>query len=107
MEGNKKHKIFAILIGIVVIAFLFIQINGIDKFFESNKETSNVTIENAIRKAALECYALEGSFPPSVEYLQKNYGLMINDKAYFYHYEANGSNILPDIKVIRKWGKDE
>lgn len=107
MEGKKNHKKFVYIIGLVVIAFLFIQLMSINKFFGSQKDSTNVTIENAIRKSALECYALEGSFPPSIEYLKKNYGLIINEDAYFYHYEPNGSNILPDIKVIRKWAKDE
>ena len=62
-----------------------------------------MNIEEAVRKTSLECYALEGSFPPSIEYLKDNYGLIVNNDAYFYHYQANGSNMPPDIRVMKKW----
>lgn len=81
-------------------------IANIDGFWDGKQEKSTKSIEDAVRKMALECYALEGSFPPSVEYLKENYGLIVNDNAYFYHYQANGSNMPPDIRVIKKW-KDE
>ena len=106
MEGKKKYKIIGYVIGLIALVFIAIQLMSIDSFFDNNKEASNTSIENAIRKSALECYALEGSFPPSIKYLQKNYGLIVNEDAYFYHYEPNGSNILPDIKVLRKWAAD-
>jgi hypothetical protein len=59
-------------------------------------------IENSIKKAAVQCYALEGGYPPGIEYLQKHYGLLVDESKYFYHYEAFASNIIPIIKVFRK-----
>lgn len=106
MEGKKKRKKTIFIISILIIAFIIIYIAKVDSFWESKKEKSNIAIERAIIKSALECYALEGSFPPSIEYLQDNYGLIVNKDAYFYHYKVNASNILPDIKVVERW-RDE
>ena len=103
MQKNKKLMYASI---ILIIAFIFICIINIDGFWDGKQEKSTKSIEDAVRKMALECYALEGSFPPSVEYLKENYGLIVNNDAYFYHYQANGSNMPPDIKVMKKWKDD-
>ena len=62
---------------------------------------------STIRHYATTCYALERSYPSDLEYLQKNYGLILNEDQYSYHYDAFASNILPDIKVIRKAESEE
>ncbi|MBN7773392.1 hypothetical protein [Clostridium aminobutyricum] len=58
-----------------------------------------VTLENAIKRASVQCYAIEGRYPSSVEYLVKNYGLQIDEKKYAVFYEGFASNIMPDITV--------
>jgi len=103
MQKNKKLMYVSL---ILVIALIFIYLSNIDGFWEGKQEKSTKSIEEAVKKMALECYALEGSFPPSVEYLKENYGLIVNDNAYFYHYQANGSNMPPDIRVMKKWKDD-
>lgn len=106
MEGKQKFKKIGLLIAILVIGYISIYIMSIDKFWENGQEDTNVAIENAIRKSALECYALEGGFPPSIDYLKENYGLIVNEDAYFYHYQVTASNMIPDIKVIKRWNNE-
>ena len=103
MQKNKKLMYVSL---ILVIALIFICLSNIDGFWEGKQEKSTKSIEEAVKKMALECYALEGSFPPSVEYLKENYGLIVNNDAYFYHYQANGSNMPPDIRVMKNWKDD-
>ncbi len=57
-------------------------------------------IEQAVRRAAVQCYALEGAYPPDVAYLQAHYGLTYDESRYFIHYRVEGSNLLPDIEVF-------
>lgn len=62
-------------------------------------------IEDNVRQAVISCYAIEGQYPPNVEYLKDNYGLRFNTSLYQIHYEIFSSNIYPAITVIRKkWG---
>lgn len=103
MEGKKRYKKFAYIFTIIIIACIAKYMGNIGGFLDNGAEQSNTAIEKAIQKSALECYALEGSFPPNIEYLAKNYGLIVNNDAYFYHYQPNGSNIMPDIKVMKRW----
>jgi hypothetical protein len=60
-------------------------------------------VADSVRRSAIQCYAIEGSFPPTiggVEYLRDNYGLTIDSKRYVVYYESLGDNLIPQIKVI-------
>ena len=58
--------------------------------------------EDSLRRAVVSCYALEGRYPPNVDYLQQQYGLQINEKKYIVHYEIFAENIMPDITVLER-----
>ena len=49
-----------------------------------------------------QCYALEGAYPPNLEYLAKNYGLQLDTEHYIYHYDMFASNIMPDVRVFER-----
>lgn len=56
----------------------------------------------AIDRAARQCYALEGAYPPGLEYLESHYGLVLDRENYHYYYEVVGANIRPIIEVQTK-----
>ena len=58
--------------------------------------------EDSIRRAVVSCYALEGRYPDSYEYLRDHYGLRIDEDRFIIHYEVFASNIMPDITVIER-----
>ena len=60
------------------------------------------TVRNAIREAALTCYAVEGAYPDSVDYLREHYRLAYDTERYFVTYDAFASNLIPDIWVTVK-----
>ena len=93
-----KNKIyFPIAIFIIFFIFLFITTANISK---TTAKESKKNLELAVRRAVVECYAIEGMYPPNIEYLEENYGLMIDHKNYIVHYEVFASNILPTINII-------
>lgn len=57
-------------------------------------------LEEAVQRAAVQCYALEGRFPDNLAYLEENYGLIIDRKHYAVYYESMGGNLLPHIQII-------
>jgi hypothetical protein len=60
-------------------------------------------VADSVRRSAVQCYAIEGSFPPTVgglEYLKEGYGLAIDEKRYVVYYESLGDNLIPQIRVI-------
>ena len=59
-----------------------------------------IGLEQAVRRAAVQCYALEGSYPSDLTYLEQHYGLMLNHDRYVVHYQSLGSNLMPQIAVF-------
>lgn len=67
----------------------------------NNEEKLNVT-RTAIQKAIVNCYAVEGFYPPSIEYLEDHYGITVDSDKYIVHYETAGTNVMPSVEVLEK-----
>ena len=59
-------------------------------------------LEEALRRAAVACYAAEGFYPPDVDYMTAHYGLQYDEATYQVHYEIFASNLMPDITVVER-----
>lgn len=63
------------------------------------KSQGAATLRQAVISSALQCCAVEGSFPTSVDHLTQHYGLVINEEDYQVQYEWLGDNITPSVVV--------
>ncbi len=96
-------KLFSVITATLLIAFIVA--TTFVSMLSYNKGIDERTTENIIKiiqKAALQCYALEGSYPPDIYYLADNYQITLNEDAYFYYYSVYADNIMPEIQVISK-----
>lgn len=59
-------------------------------------------VREAVRDAALTCYAVEGAYPDSVDYLREHYRLAYDTERYYVTYDAFAANLIPDIWVTVK-----
>lgn len=59
-------------------------------------------LETALRWAAVACYAAEGVYPPTLDYLKEHYGVQIEEDRYIVFYEIFADNLMPDITVLGK-----
>ncbi len=66
----------------------------------SLREESAAAMEDAVRRCALQCYTVEGVYPPNLRYLEANYGLQINTRDFYVVYEAFSSNLPPDVRIV-------
>lgn len=98
-SGLLKKNIFTIVLFTAFMIFLILSTRNIEN---TNSKESIKALENALNKAIVECYAIEGYYPPDIEYLEKNYGISIDNKKYIIHYEIFASNIYPDVTIIIK-----
>lgn len=64
-----------------------------------SQETLALTRES-VRRAAVQCYALEGAYPRDFAYLQTHYGISVDEGRFRVDYVYIGSNLMPDITVI-------
>ena len=56
--------------------------------------------EESVRRAAVQCYALEGAYAADLQYLIDNYGIRPDTSRFVVHYMFVGDKLLPDITVI-------
>lgn len=66
---------------------------------QSEAESLRLTEEN-IRRAAVQCYALEGEYAHDLNYLIDNYGIRPDSNRFVIHYQYIGDNLMPDITVL-------
>jgi hypothetical protein len=86
----------------ILAAYIVYTFAGLDSFFSAASGERLIAVEDAIRKAAVQCYALEGSYPPDIIYLEQHYGIQLDNARFDYFYDTFGSNIMPQIKVYAK-----
>ena len=88
--------IFSIIIIFIFIVFGF---RGID---ESTRQQQRESLEKALNRGVLQCYAQEGRYPESLDYLVQNYHIIYDEEAFEIKYQTVASNIVPDVTIIEK-----
>ena len=94
-QGLLRSVLFVIIISAILVAGIFYISNM------GNEQGIKLTREAAVR-TAVECYAIEGIYPPNVQYMEDNYNLRYDKTKYYIHYDAFASNIMPTIEVHEK-----
>ena len=99
----RRRKAFSFPIAIIIIAlFVLIVIwvsTGLEKTGVIEQKRA---LESAILRDVVHCYAIEGAYPESLDYIKDNYGLTYNEELFFVDYTPIASNIMPDITIIEK-----
>ncbi len=86
----------------VLIIAVFCLYKGVQKMGEGQQAESLKQLDNSIRKATMTCYATEGVYPPTIEYIEENYGIQIDRSKYTVFYEIFGDNMMPEITVMER-----
>lgn len=84
--------VFAAMIGIFGASVL--------SFGEKTGSREEETLRRAVTRASVQCYAIEGRYPPSVEYLEEHYGIRIDREKFHVFYNGFASNVMPEITII-------
>lgn len=66
---------------------------------KKSAESARQIVYDAVRRAALTCFATEGAYPPDLAYLRAHYGLSYDEASYTVRYDSWAENQLPDISV--------
>lgn len=103
-KSRRKTSVFrapalAVILFAGVLAIILASLGSTDR---SVDEQGLRTAQEALRRAAVTCYALEGAYPESYEYLKENYGLAVNEQLYSVNYTIFASNLMPDITVVKR-----
>ena len=100
-DSAKKRRFIwpLIILAVLLLAILLI----VRDRSRNISEESALAIRQAVERSALQCYVVEGVYPPNLRYLQDNYGLQVNTEDFYITYDAFASNLPPSVMVtVRK-----
>lgn len=102
-RGRKEYSLYKLIFSVVL--FLAIGIcfyYGIHSVSSRTDREQLKSLEEAINRSIASCYATEGQYPQSLDYLKQQYGIEYDSEKYFVDYQIAGANILPDVTIIEK-----
>lgn len=92
----RSLAISAAAVALAVAALVFAS----EDVLEGTRQERLEIAKQSVVRAAVNCYAVEGVYPPNLTYLRERYGLAVDERAYIVHYEAFASNVMPIIEVF-------
>lgn len=104
-EKSNEHNNKSARIGVSIL--FFILIIGAFIFFMSaltttKEDGSKDLLASTLERDITHCYAVEGQYPPSVDYLESRYGLTYDKHKYKVDYTLVGANIRPTFIILEK-----
>ena len=102
-ESHKKSIVNGVAgTALVFVVILTVILLGLKNTNQAIRGNGLRVAKEAVMRAAVSCYALEGSYPESYAYLKENYAVNVNEALYIVDYTVFASNIMPDITVIER-----
>ena len=97
---RKIQKLSLPLIGFILLFIVFIK--GIASVSETTIDKQKESLTTALNRSITQCYAVEGTYPPSLEYIEDHYGLTYDHDKFFVDYQVYGANMYPTVTVLTK-----
>jgi hypothetical protein len=94
----KKLNYSWIIFALVILFFIY----GMSNLSDYNAANQKEILSDAITRDIIHCYSVEGSYPPSLEYIEEHYGLTYDHERFIIDYEPFGSNLMPNVTIIER-----
>lgn len=101
-EQIKRRRAKRLATAIIVVALAVLVVFAAINAQASAREQAAMSVRESVLNAAKQCCAVEGSYPSTLEHLEKNYGLVINRNDYVVSYEWFADNVLPSVVVTAR-----
>jgi len=88
--------VFLLLVLLFVLSFLAAS--------RQSAERETAVLDDALRRAIVTCYAVEGKYPPSLDYICENYGVSVDEARYSVYYDVFAANVMPALRITRIGG---
>lgn len=99
----KRHSFAAVATILLFLLFFYTSVENV----KIRRDNENIHIlEDAIIRSAVQAYAIEGFYPPDIQYMEDNYGLMVDHEKYAISYDVFASNIMPEVVIYLKLRRD-
>ncbi len=87
---------------LMVFLFLCCLVTAIKTITREQRPSDEATarVQRAVTRAAVHCFALEGAYPPNLQYLKDNYYLIVDESRYYCELETFGANVRPNVIIV-------
>ena len=68
--------------GIVFLLLALLFVLSLTSTAQSSATRESEVLDSALRRAIVTCYAVEGRYPPSLDYIAENYGVLVDETRY-------------------------
>lgn len=101
----KKKNDFSVIKSLLLpvlcfVGFVLLFGLGLNDFTATTAKEQLNSARKAVTRAVVQCYAIEGQYPPDINYLREHYGLTVDETRYIVDYQVFASNIMPVILVL-------
>jgi hypothetical protein len=100
LRSRSKPLVRLLLPVCLTLALLVLAVYAVQTTQKQMAAESLRLTEESVRRAAVQCYALEGAYAMDLQYLIDNYGIRPDTDRFIVHYMYQGDNLLPDITVL-------
>lgn len=94
----KRYAAAILVLAVIIIAIIYGLQTSNTAMLRQEKNQLKETIEHAI----VQCYAMEGRYPESLEELKTVHQIQIDEHKFNVYYEYNGANLMPRVDIIEK-----
>ena len=103
---ENKRSVNRSLIAAGAVFLALILLFGVLMLSASKRNEAQETqlLDSAIRRAVVTCYAVEGKYPPNIDYLYDNYGIYVDTSRYAVFYDVFASNVMPSLTITEIGG---
>lgn len=100
MFPKKQHRLGWLIPLLATVGLLVLFGLGTWQIGRGAVAEERTALEERLHRAAVHCYAVEGRYPPSLEYLCLSYGVRVDESKYYVFYERPAANLMPEITVV-------
>ncbi|MCD7954156.1 MAG: hypothetical protein LUG93_00055 [Lachnospiraceae bacterium] len=102
VKEKKSHSLLRQILSAaaVFVCAAFLLIYGAGELSQTASAEQAKSLQTAITRSAVQCYATEGTYPESLDYLCQHYGISWDSDKYVVDYEILGANLMPSVTVI-------
>lgn len=103
MRRKKGHFNFMLLLALLLVlfwTFLFSAMAG--SLGSGTRKDQELFLRDALEHAITSCYALEGMYPPDLQYMKDHYGLTYDESLFHVSYQPVAANIRPEYFILEQ-----
>jgi len=97
LSQNSRKKLLPLVFFIAILVFV---LYGVQNATDNSGRLQYDFTLRAIQRALADCYAIEGYYPPNMQYLYDNYAVHVDTDKYFVLYDIFAPNIRPTVQLI-------